>query len=1134
MKTIFRLPGIGGLLFAQSQVAFNDNATKLILIGLVQMLLPADDAERMVSAIALLLVAPFVIFAPLSGWVADRFPKRRVLAASLWLQLAVMALLFFAVCLHALPLAIGGFFLLGIQSALMSPARRGMVKELAGNSVGEVIGWMEMLCIAAILGGSLGGGQLIDGLTGLLKNPWLAAGSGLGVLIVTCAGAIIAFRRVPSHHAGNHQPFTSEALLGHRQLFGTLRENRSIWLAALGDAAFYLAGGVVMLTLAQIGRQLHPDGLGAARATGIMMATMGVGIASGSVTAARLSRHRINLGLAPVGAAGMAIFFFAIGAFAPGSLAFFGLLFLLGICGGLYLVPLGALLVDRAPEEKRGRILAASSMLSSIAGVIAVALHALLSGVFHLSPSAQFAVLGFGLLGVTVLAVRLLPQDLLRMVALFLARLRYTVAVRGAKNLPAKGGALIVCNHVTYVDTIILSLASRRPIRFLSYEGFFRAPVLGPILRIFGAIPVSSSRAREAIVRAAERVAAGELVCIFPEGQLTRTGCLMELKSGFELIARRAQSPVVVAHLDGLWGSIFSFAGGRYFTKLPHGLRRRPIVSFSPPLAAGEATTPRVRESMLALGEAAFRSRPCRRDLAGALLEALDENPWRIAVVDPSASAGLLRNAPLLGMAALLARHWRKSIPEMRIGVILPPGQAGTLVNLGLILAGKIPANLNPTMAPAAAQACLDQAGIRTLITATAAEAKLARFPWPAHVLLIEKEIAQFPHFTRDLAATAAALLPLRLGKRLLHLPAPKPDQEAVLLFTSGTSGWPKGVALTHRQVLANAAQVAETGFLRADDRILTALPLFHSFGLTMGLLMPLLTRRTVITAPSPLDADKIAEAGRQGSPTVLLATPTFLRCYLKRIPRDAFGTLRLAATGAERLPAATADAFRDRFGCEVLEGYGLTETAPVVSFNMPAPRRGLGADSLQLGSRAGTAGRLLPGLAFQLLDPETGDALSGAKRGVLALRGANIIESYLDDTGADRFRGGWFVTGDVASLDAEGFLTIEGRTSRFSKVGGEMVSHTAVEQAIAEAFPAEKIGAQDCVLGIPSAEKGEDLVLLTTRHISAAELRQRLDLPNLWIPKTVVQIPALPLLATGKLDLAGCRRLLDNNLVRP
>jgi acyl-[acyl-carrier-protein]-phospholipid O-acyltransferase/long-chain-fatty-acid--[acyl-carrier-protein] ligase len=904
-----------------------------------------------------------------------------------------------------------------------------MAKELSGENVGEAVGLMEMLGIAAILLGSLAGGFSIDTLSALVRSPWSAALLILGVLVLGCLVAILGFRNVPRGIAFALTPFGWQALIGHGQLLSALRKDRSIWRAALGDSMFYFVGGIVMLTLAQSGRELFPDGAGAARQTGIMLALLGAGVAVGSVLAARLSRRAIKLGLVPFGALGMSAMFCILTLLAPGSVLFLASLVALGTAGGFYLFPLATFLVDRSKEGERGRILAASSMLSSIAGVLSVGAYRLTTTIFHLSTTQQFFLLATLMLATALLAMRMLPQDVLRVVGLFLARLRYSVRTVGIEHLPKTGGALIVCNHVSYVDTIILSLASPRPIRFLSYESFFKTPMLGSILRVFGAIPIAPGRAKDALRRGSDCIQAGALVCIYPEGQLTRTGCLMELKSGFEIIARRAQCPVIVAHLDGLWGSVYSFEGGRYFTKLPRGLRRRTIVSFSEPLSTEAATTTRVREIKLTLGEAAFRFRT-HVSFTKLVLKSLSDDPFRTALVDPTGEKKSMRAGELLAMSMALAHRWKTSLPERRIGVILPPGIAGTLANLGLLFAGKVPVNLNPTPSEAAARACVEQAGIQTILTAAAIERKCTKFPWTAGILLIEGEIENIPRAQRAWHLATAFLLPTSLLSRMTAHSRTDLDAEAALLFTSGSSGLPKGVPLTHRNLVTNILQVSETGFAEKDDRLLTALPLFHSFGLTMGLFLPLGTGRAIVTAPSPLDCDKLAEAARADAPTVLLATPTFLRQYLKRIPRDAFGALRRVVTGAEKLPADLRGAFRARFGCEILEGDGLTEASPVVSLNLPRPRAGLGADSIQQGSREGSAGRPLPGIAMKLLDPETLAEMPDAQRGLLALRGGNLASGYLGGHGAEKFRDGWYNTGDIVRIDEAGFLFLEGRSS--------------------------------------------------------------------------------------------------------
>jgi acyl-[acyl-carrier-protein]-phospholipid O-acyltransferase/long-chain-fatty-acid--[acyl-carrier-protein] ligase len=548
---------------------------------------------------------------------------------------------------------------------------------------------------------------------------------------------------------------------------------------------------------------------------------------------------------------------------------------------------------------------------------------------------------------------------------------------------------------------------------------------------------------------------------------------------------------------------VFSFSDGRYFFKLPTGLQRRVTVSFGAPIDPERATAEVVRERILEMGADAM-SRRTGDDLTSLVVSGLRRAAARKVVIEHDGSH--LRGITALALACLLARRWAGLTPSPRVGVILPPGCAGLLANIALLIAGKTPANLNPlTPAPVLAD-CLHRANITTVITATPVREKLRGVPWPQSVILIDREIRSLPRRAILSGHLRALFAPIR----------PPRNPEAALLFTSGSSGRPKGVLLTHANVVANITQISETNFLQRDDRLLTALPLFHSFGLTVGLILPVVRGIPIITAPSPLDADKIRDAARVGCPTLALATPTFLRHYIQRIPRDAFGTLRLALVGAERLCPKLAAAFTDRFGCDVVEGYGLTEASPVVAFNQPHPRRGLAASSVQHGHLRGTVGRLLPGIAARAND------------GILALRGPNVISHYMNNECPEAFAEGWFRTGDRVAFDPNGFLRIEGRAARFSKIGGEMVSHAAVEASIAAAL--DESPGEDCVVAVECPRKGEALVLVTTRRIETEVLRRALrdrEIPNLWIPAEVVSVESVPMLASGKVDVAQCRAIV-------
>ena len=723
----------------------------------------------------------------------------------------------------------------------------------------------------------------------------------------------------------------------------------------------------------------------------------------------------------------------------------------------------------------------------------------------------------------------------LKFFGLGIARLIYRVTATGLEHLPA-GGFLLLPNHITWVDAIVLMLASPRPIRFIIDEGVYRNRFLHPALRAVGCIPITSRKAKDAMREAAAKIHAGEIVCLFPEGELSRSGSLLRLRRGYEIIARQAEAPVVPVWLDRLWGSIFSFQGGRFFTKWPRALPYRVMVAFGQPLAAEAADIATVREELLKIGEFCYSQRPnLRGHLARACLRGLKRSPFRNAITDGLDNTSLSRGK-LLGVAIALSRSLRKTCPERRIGIVLPPGKGGVVANLAIVLAGKIPVNLNFTSARDSIESATVQAGLSTIITARMLAKRLEDFPWTPQVIHLDEIL---PKMKRAIVGWWLLGLAMSSGvlARMLNLPRTGDREEAVLLFTSGSSGKPKGVALTHRNILANVSQFGVMLDAKKDDVMLASLPFFHSFGCTVTLWYPLIEGVRTASYPNPLEAGKIASLVESQAVTVMLATPTFLRAYLRKAEPSELRSLRLLITGAEKLPDELAKAFEERFGKEVLQGYGLTETSPVVSVNLPEPKAMKPGQSVQPCNRLGSAGKLLPGMAAEIRDTETRQKGSLHDTGMLWLRGPNIFEGYLDapEQTAEVLRDGWFKTGDIGRFDEDGFLYIEGRLSRFSKIGGEMVPHETIEQKIISVLPvtehSERVIA---IVGVADAAKGEALVLLSSIDLDLPDVRAALSeigVPNLWIPKTVRRVDAIPVLASGKLDLAGCKTLAAEKL---
>jgi acyl-[acyl-carrier-protein]-phospholipid O-acyltransferase/long-chain-fatty-acid--[acyl-carrier-protein] ligase len=1130
---------LAALLVAQTLVSFASNAAKMLVLALA--LVPGVLAPGVVGeGLALLpvaIAAPYVFLSPLFAWFADRFSTRTVLSVSILLLLALLGVLAFALHVQSVPLTIVAFLLLSMHSALVSPSKRAMLREVAPpEKYGQSVLLLEMLTLGAIVAGAYSGARALEaaGLAGDMAMGWVAAERYACVLPLVTACALVAFlpTRPTSARAVGAPP---QELLTRpiNHLFELLRTAR-LRSTALGILFFNMVGGAVVMVLIDAGRDWASQHPGTVSVTGLaatLLLFAGAGALAGNFFAGVVSRFRSENGLVPFGAAGMAVAAWWASHNSLDAPAFRPALVLLGFSAGIYLAPLHIYFQHRVGKARRTRMGGALNLFRGVGGVAAGGLYYLMAVGLHWTLSRQLACLAVASSVVAVVAVWLSPEHLMLLLFRALGRVLYRLRIQGLVNLPT-GGALIVSNHISYVDALILQVLFPRKLWFLAVHGRRRRGLPLWFYRVTGVIPLSSEKATEGLRLAIHKMKEGELVCVFPEGQVSRTGALMEIRKGFEVLAKRAEVPVVPVFIDSLWGSIFTYANQKLVFKLPERFPHSVLVQVGPPLSYRSVNAVLARQALLDLGERAYQQREeLKRHLGYEVLRSVARHPWKVSLIDCTATRKEVRAGTLLAAAATYAKLLRREVPERRVGIVLPPSAGGFIANLAVLLAGKIPVNLNFTAGASAIEASLRMGEIRTVITAEAMRVKIPHFPWP------EK--------TRDMAADLTGcgkpailarlaliwLMPSRLLALLWNVPRVGDNAETALLFTSGSSGEPKGVPLTHRNILGNCGQISATGILSKKETPLVCLPIFHSFGFTV-MWYVLMRGVPAVTLPSPLDAKRIVEVVENEKATVFISTPTFLRPILKRAEPAQLRSLRFVVTGAEKLPVDLFEQFLQKFGVRILQGYGLTETTPVVGVNLPEPRDLPKGVKVQEGHRLGSVGRLFAGMTARIVHPETGEVLPPDETGILWLRGANVFGGYLKDPvrTAESLHDGWFVTGDLARFDDDGFLFIEGRLSRFSKVGGEMVPHLTIEQKIVELFGLEPGEAPKVVvLGVPDAAKGETLVLLTTEPIDAAQLREKLTaagLPNLWIPKIVHRLDRIPVLGSGKCDLRGCREL--------
>jgi acyl-[acyl-carrier-protein]-phospholipid O-acyltransferase/long-chain-fatty-acid--[acyl-carrier-protein] ligase len=660
------------------------------------------------------------------------------------------------------------------------------------------------------------------------------------------------------------------------------------------------------------------------------------------------------------------------------------------------------------------------------------------------------------------------------------------------------------------------------------------------------AIPISSEQRPRDMIRslrtASDALRDDEIVCIFAEGQITRTGQLLPFRRGLERIMKGVEVPIIPVNLDGVWGSIFSFERGRFLWKMPRRIPYPVTVSFGTPMAP-TSTAIQVRAAVQELHAEAFQRRKRRmKTLDRAFVRTARRHPLRFMMADGKTPKVTFGSA--LTKTMYIARRLRRQIGDQHmVGMLLPPSVGGALTNYALMLLGRVPINLNYTSSSEVIASCAQQCGVDVVITSKAFVDRFPNLAIPGRTLFLEDALAA-PHFGEKLAALAlawfvpSALLRWALGAggaeaALSRVPGTDDrnlaaiDRVATVIFSSGSTGDPKGVMLTHFNIMSNIQQVSQVFMLDGRDKILGILPFFHSFGFMAALWMPAANGVGVVYHPNPLDAKVIGELVERYSVTFLIATPTFLQAYMRRCSPESFGSLQYVLVGAEKLPERVALAFEDTFGIRPLEGYGCTECSPVVTVN----GRDFRAPGFrQVGGRRGKIGHPLPGVCVKVVDLDTGQPVAPGTAGMLLVKGPNVMKGYLGkpEKTAEVLRDGWYTTGDVALMEEDGFLTITDRLSRFSKIGGEMVPHIKIEDKLHDlAGVTEQVFA---VTALPDEKKGERIVVITTlsteKLAPVLEKLPQCDLPALWKPRAnqFFHVDALPMLGTGKIDLRGVK----------
>ncbi|QDU79844.1 Bifunctional protein Aas [Polystyrenella longa] len=1146
-----------GLWLTQFLGTINDNAFRWLAVPIAKMVY--DESTALSLGLACFTI-PYLLFATPAAYLADRYSKRSVIIGCKIAEILIMALGLFCIWLGSISGLFLVVFLMGMQSALFYPSKFGSLPEiLKSDQLSKGNGLLGMATIVAAAVGFVLGMELSEKIGVDYENPVPISSLKImpaALVLFTMAGLGL----ISSLFISKLPPADPERVLPNNpvkdtyQSLNQLFKSKALFRAALGSAFFWFLAALAQLNIDAYGTiQLQLD----QTAVGPLLALLVIGVGVGSVLAGYWSGDHVELGISPLGALGIvfsSIVLYSIGALVDPSNALSTsyayrwsclCLLVLGLAAGLFNIPLESYIQHRSPDKSRGRILAAANFLCFTLTLFASGLFWVLREQLKLEPSTIFLLLGIATMPVAIYIFVLLPNATIRFAVWLVTHTIYKVRVWGRGNLPERGGALLVANHVTWLDGVFLMVTSSRPIRMIAYEDYVNKPWIKWVAKLFGVIPIKPEAGPKALItslqQARQAIEQGELVCIFAEGQLTRTGQLQQFQGGVMHILKGTDAPVVPVYLDELWGSIFSYRGGRFLWKLPLRIRYPLSIKFGKPIEKPDSVH-QIRQAVQDLGVELMEERKSRIMVPiRAFLRQCRSSLFRRKVADYSGNEAT--GAKLLIGSLIFKRLFRRKnigMTENMVGVLLPPSVAAAVTNTALTMKHNVAVNLNYTLSEKDVNHCIEDCGIKHVLTS---RRFLEKRPIEMNVELIFLEDLKEEISLADKAITffQTYLVPIFLLERIHGLHKIEPDDILTVIFTSGSTGNPKGVMLTNYNIATNVDAAIQLLHFDKNDVLLGVLPYFHSFGYMATLWLVIASEPQAVYHFNPIDVNMIGKLCEKYGVSVIITTPTFLKRYLKRCTKEQFCRLDTVVTGAEKLPVELQTEFYEKFGVLATEGYGTTELSPLVSCNVPDHRSKL---TSEVGTKIGTVGRAAPNISVKVVHPETREDLDAEQEGLLLVKGPNVMKGYLNqpEKTAEVIRDGWYETGDFARIHQDGFIEITGRQSRFSKIAGEMVPHIKIEQLLTNIVESPDDEEEEIVLAvtsIPDESKGERIIVVHRKlNKPTDEVLKSLgncDIPNLWLPSrdSFLEVDQIPILGTGKLDLRSLKQLAIDHYSR-
>ncbi len=1168
----YKRGGFWALMATQFQGAFNDNLYQwIITFYLLAMYAPVSSGgERFlyfgrfepatfVPAFATFLFSlPFILFPALFGAIADRYSKQRVAVAAKWWEIGIMATGGIAFLVGYVPLIWFLLFLMATQSAMFGPAKYGILPEILpavrlswGNGVIQM-GTM----IAIILGTGLAGPLFLM----LSGKIYLAS---LVLVILSILGTFSSYYITRPPAANPLQPIPKNPFMpwkGMMKYFRAIWRDDILYYTVVGYTYFWFVGALARQNLVKFATT---DLMISEDLMSYMLACVAIGIGIGALAAGYLSRGKVELGLIPLGALGVMLFSFLLAipynvlqhtlippikailvpltggndglvmraANAAGGhyLLVLACFLFLGIFAGLYGVPLAAAIQRRAPGGMKGGVIASVNMLTwvgiALSSVVFLALNYLNLTAYHI-----FVFMGLSALGIGLLQCVRSPITAIRFLWWCIDGTLVKLHVNGRGNMPEEGGALLVANHETFLDTMVIQAALDREVYFVVGGDAMKAPWMRRLSRSMFVIPVDTDHAEgmdAAVKTIREKIAEGHLVCINCGRQFKLDGEMVPWYRDYSLLVRGMNAPIIPVAMNRICEILYSYEN-MHITWHFAGVFRFPIYVRIGASIPEETTAFKVREAVSQENVEGFYSRKYRDDvLQYGFLRVARRFLWRLCFADMM--TGRLNYFMTLVGSIALARKLNTLLGKAKcVGVLMPSTVGGALANVAIQMMGRIPVNLNYTASSEIIEDCARRCGITHTVTARAFLERVPIAP-PGTPVFLEDIRQSVSQMERLLAMFMALCVPRRLLFRMLGASPVTENDIATVIFSSGSEGVPKGIVLTHRNLITIFEGMREMIPHDKHTGIVGFLPFFHSFGFAVALWTPLVEGLHSVFHPNPLEPKPIAQLVRKYHGSVMIATPTFLQGFVRRVEPELLQSLTCVVAGAEKLPGRIRESFLERFGIEPMEGYGATECAPIIAVSLP--------DEESPGfyvqhSKRGTVGRPFPYQIVKVVDPDTLEELPVGEAGLLLVRGPNVMRGYLNDEERTKavLRDGWYVTGDIATLDEDGFITLTDRLARFSKIGGEMIPHTKIEEVLHALL---NLNEQSLVvLGVPDEARGERLVVLHTLENDQIELlKDRMgdsELPNLWRPRlnAFYRIHSIPVLGTGKMDIRQAKQM--------